>query len=513
MGFIDSLKAPVDLGSELRLFPFQVDFSRCGRARPFAGTPIGFLQDMSMLTLSYATAAAVMFAAILYLFLRLRMFLTTTTMLVGSLLLIYGPACLIYTLSSGEPNFVMHRLYSGYRIPPVPHPIFGIIQAKVSDLSPVVTAMNFSISLMFLGIIAGIEAVDRLMPKRAATMMTALTNWNAQALHDEVGGHRTLLIVIVAALLIMSFFSITENHVATIWKFLSIKDDNFARDAFRLHYGGSPNYFYRLILGAVAPMLVIWGLIAGWSGKSWSLLLATLLLFIVTMIGKADTLSKAPAAFFLIQLMVAVLLTITNRVTWRSTLGAVCGVALVLYAVTRLVMIFPEGTEIFKVVYFRVFEATNQALLENFATFPFVHPYMWGTNIRPVAILMGLPYLPAFSIVAHTWYGTYDVTSNALFIADAWADFSYLGVTVFGLIAGAVCRSIDVTFLANGKTVVGVAVLGAAFFGIFTLLVTSLNAALFSGGLLLAPILAGLLVTASRYLNRRHPTTPAEHAV
>jgi hypothetical protein len=33
-----------------------------------------------------------------------------------------------------------------------------------------------------------------------------------------------------------------------------------------------------------------------------------------------------------------------------------------------------------------------------------------------------------------------------------------------------------------------------------------LNIALFSGGLLLAPILAGLLVMASRHLGRRNPT-------
>jgi hypothetical protein len=486
-------------------------FSRSGQATSFIQTPIGFSQEMSMLILSYATAAAAMFAATLYLFFKLRMFLTTTTMLVGSLLLIYGPAFLIYTLSSGEPNFIIHRLSTGYLIPPVPHPIFGIIKAKVPGLSPVITAMNISISLMFLGIIAGIEIIDRLMPKRVATMRVALTHWNAQALQGDVGEHRILLIVIVALLLIMSFFSVTENHVATIWKFLSIKDDNSARDAFRLHFGTSPSYLYRLILGAVAPMFVIWGLIAGWSDKSWSLLLATLFLFVATMIGKADTLSKAPAAFFLIQVMVAILLTFTNRVTWRSTLGAICAVALVLYTVTRLVMIFPQGTEILSVVYFRVFEATNQALLENFATFPFVHPYMWGTNIHPIAILMGLSYLPAFSIVAHTWYGTYDVTSNALFIADAWADFSYLGVIMFSMVAGAVCRTVDATFLAHGKTIAGIAVLGAVFFGIFTLLVTALNTALISGGLLLAPILAGLVVTASRYLGQKRPTTMARH--
>jgi hypothetical protein len=462
---------------------------------------------MSMLTVSYAVAATAMFAAALYLFFRLRLFLTTTTMLLGWLLLIYGPLFLSYTLSSGEPQFLIHRLTGSVG---VPHPIFSIIRTKVPDLDAVITAMNFSVALMYAGIIAGIEAVDRLIPRQIASMRAALANWNAQTLRDNIGDHRILLSVILALLLLMSFFSIRENHIATIWHFLSITaDDNASRNMFRLLSSGSPSYPYRLILGAVAPMFIIWGLLAGGLSKSWSLLLAASLLFIATLIGKSDTLSKAPPAFFLIQLVLAVLLTFTNRVTWRSALGLACAIALVFYAITRLVMIFPEGAAVLQVIYTRAFESESQSLFENFATFPFVHPYMWGANLRPVATLMGIPYMPAYSIVAYTWYGNYDVTSPTLFIADAWADFSYAGVILYSLITGAICRSIDAIFLVHGKTVVAIAVLGAAFIGIFTLLTTALNTALFSGGLLLAPILAGLLVTATRYFGQRHRTSPA----
>jgi hypothetical protein len=114
--------------------------------------------------------------------------------------------------------------------------------------------------------------------------------------------------------------------------------------------------------------------------------------------------------------------------------------------------------------------------------------------------------------VAYTWHGTHDITNNALFIADAWADFSYAGVIVYSLIAGAVCRSIDAAFLVHGKTFVDVVVLATGLFGVLTLLITALNAGLFSGGLLLAPVLAGLLVIATRHLGQRHPTLPARNA-
>ena len=145
----------------------------------------------------------------------------------------------------------------------------------------------------------------------------------------------------------------------------------------------------------------------------------------------------------------------------------------------------------------------NQSLLENFATFPFLHPYLWGANLRPIAILMGVPYVPALSIVPYTLYGTYDITNPALFIADARTDFSYAGVIVFSMVAGAACRSIDAVFLERGKTVVAVAVLGATFIGILTVMTTALNTALLSGGLLLAPVLASIVVAASRHLTRK----------
>jgi hypothetical protein len=457
-----------------------------------------------MLSVSYVAAAAAMFGAALYLFFRARLFVTTTTMLIGSLLLIYGPAFLSFTLSSGEPGLLINRL-SGISVGSFhPHPIFSIIKVKVPDLDPVIVAMNFSIALMYASIIAGVEAVDWLFPKRVAAMHNAVTKWNAQPLHDDADGHRLLLIAILALVAFMAFVSIKENHLATIQHFFSITEDNATRNLFRLNFSGSHDYFYRLMLAAVAPVFVIWGLLAGGLGRSWPLLLAAFLLFIATMIGKFDTLSKAPPAFFLIQLMVAALLAFTNRINWRSALTGAWIVALVLYAVTRLVMVLPENTVI-QALYSRAFEAESQSLLENFATFPFVHPHMWGANIRPIAMLMGVEFIPGYSIVAHTWYGSYDSTSPSLFIADAWADFSYAGVIVFSLIAGATCRSIDAIFLVRGKTVVSVAVLGATFIGVLTLLTTALNTALLSGGLLLAPILVGLLVTATRFFGRRGP--------
>jgi hypothetical protein len=455
---------------------------------------------MTMLVVSYTFASLTMCGAALYLFYRLRFYVTASTMLVGSLLLIYGPAYLSFVLSSGEKAMVLRRLLGSMGGKSL---IFGTIEAASADFGAILIAMNFSIALMFIGVVVGIELIDRLMPMQVARMQAALPAWNSQPLMDDTGGSRVLLAAISVSVLMMAWISMSEHHLATIREFLSISGDEAGRIAYRLDHGGSPNYVYRVVLGAVAPMFVIWGALAGWIKRSWPVLLATSLLFLLTFLGKCETLSKAPPAFFLFQLIVVSFLVFRNSITWRTGLAMSLASFLVLVVITRLTVSAYDDYGVLGFVYYRVFEVPTESLLETFGAYPFRYPHTWGANIRPLAILLGKDYTPAFSIVSQLWHGASGATSNALFIADAWVDFSYAGVIVFSILAGAICRAIDAIFLANGKTVVGIAVIGAVCIGIFTLLVSSLNTAALSGGLLLAPLAAGAIVKVIRRVDHR----------
>jgi hypothetical protein len=445
-----------------------------------------------VLQLSYAAAATAMVGAALYLFLRLRPFLTTTTMLMMSLLLIFGPAFLSFTLASGEDAFFIRRAVG---VDGRASDVWLEMAAKIPDFHAVIAAMNFSVALMYIGIIAGIEIVGWLAAERITNLSKASVDWNSQFLRDDAGDSRVLLGVISGLAAFMLFVSFKEDHLATIKQFFAASAEGGDRLDMRLHHAGSPNYLYNVVLGAVAPMLVVWGGLAGWLRRSWLLAFATLALFLAVSIGKVETLSKAPIVFFLVQLMLATFLTQTNRITRRSFLAGTCIVIIVIYFVTRLIVNSPEGLATLEFAYSRVFEAENESLLEYFAAFPRIHPFMWGANIRPLAALMHVHYDRSFSIVAQTWHAGSDpgYTNPSLFIADAWVDFSYAGVIFFSILAGVVCRGIDMLFLARGKTIAAVAVLAATFWGIVVLLTTALNIAFFSGGLLLAPILAAIL--------------------
>jgi hypothetical protein len=75
---------------------------------------------------------------------------------------------------------------------------------------------------------------------------------------------------------------------------------------------------------------VVWGLLSGWVNRSWPLFLTAGTLLFVVLVGKSETLSKAPPAFFLIQLIIAGVLVTLNRLTWRSGLVVTFPIVLVL---------------------------------------------------------------------------------------------------------------------------------------------------------------------------------------
>jgi hypothetical protein len=102
---------------------------------------------------------------------------------------------------------------------------------------------------------------------------------------------------------------------------------------------------------------------------------------------------------------------------------------------------------------------------------------------------MNTEFRPAYDDVSLLWHGEPGSTSNSMFIADAWADFSFLGVAAASILAGAVCRVIDVAFVSRGKSVMTIAILACSFVGIVQLMIGSVQSAMLSGGLASVPLM------------------------
>jgi oligosaccharide repeat unit polymerase len=431
---------------------------------------------------SYVIAALAIYVAGLYLAYRLELYFTASSMLLGFLLFVYGPAYLAYMLFRRPISAVDLRISNSF------------------NFDDIVVSLNLSIAIMFVCVIAGIELVDRLAPRSAETLQQAISGWNLQPLRGGRAKPWSLLIVIVVIELFMAWVSVREHHLSTIAGFLSVTGNEVAKTTYRQQYGGSNVYFYNVVVASIAPMLIIWGALAGLALRWWPLLAVTAFLLALTVLGKIETLSKAPFALFIIQLLLVAYLVFRNSINWRVAVLGVVVTLIIFYPIIRLAV--PEVDEnrggALSFFYYRAFDISNQALLEYFGAFPERIPYLWGANIRPLATLLGHEYAPSFDVVSRLWRFTGGSTTTAMFIADAWADFSYFGVIAFSIVVGMICRTIDILLLVRGKTVTAVAVLAAAFIGIYNLMISALPTSMLSGGLILPPLFVIVILEIQR---------------
>lgn len=438
-----------------------------------------------MLSVTYVIAALSMYCATLYLVYRLKCYLTTSSFLLAFLLLVHGPAYLVYMLSRGPGSTIYERV------------------AYQENFDSVVVSLNVSIALMFLCIIVGVEVVDRLMPAGVKQLRLGLSAWNDQRLKSGTRRPWLLLTIVTLAAAYMAVVSLKEHHLSVIAGYLAVAGDEFEKIAYRQQFGGSQSYYYRVLLASIAPLLILWGGFSAWTQRWWPLLIATVALVALTLLGKLDTLSKAPAALFIIQLLLVAYLARRNDVTLRVGCAGLVIASLVFYPIIRVAVPETQGWDAFGFLYYRIFDNSNEAVLEFFATFPDRMPHTWGGNIRPVAFLLGKDYTPSYFEVLRLWHGAGGSSVTGMFIADAWVDFSYFGVILFSAIAGAVCRAIDIIFLSRGKTAVSLAVLGSTFIGVYNLTISALPTALLSGGLVIGPVIAVAILKLQHVLDGR----------
>jgi oligosaccharide repeat unit polymerase len=401
-------------------------------------------------------------------------------MLLAFLLLIHGPAYLVYMLFRGPQSVIYRRI------------------AQSLNFDGIVVSLNLSIALMFIGVITGIELVDRFAPSSVRALHTAIFDWDSRPLSAGQSRPWWLLVLILGLALFMIGVSMIEHHLAVLAGYLAVGGKEVDKIVYRQQYGGSHLYVYRVLVNSIAPMLIVWGALAGWTRRWWPLLAVTALLLVATVLGKLETLSKAPIALLLIQLMLVGYLIFRNSITWRAALVAIGVALLVFYPIIRIAVPEAHGLEALSFFYYRAFDISNEAVLEFFGAYPERLPHTLGSNIHLLARILGTEYAPSFDIVSRVWRGTGGSTTTAMFIADAWADFAYAGVIVFSIAAGVICRAIDLTFLARGKTVIAVAVLAAAFMGIYNLMISALPTAMLSGGLVIAPLMAVFVILTQR---------------
>lgn len=433
-----------------------------------------------MVIASYVLAALAMIGAAAYLIFRCDRFVSASTMLLSFLLLVYGPAYLTYML---------------WRIP------ISAVDKQISHsvhFPEITVALNLSIALMFVSVTAGIELINRLMPAAVESTRDGLKNWGRQPLAKAPSGEMWLLGISFLLAAFMFWVSYREHHLQILLGYLSVPGDEFAKIVYRQQNGGSRVYLFNLVTGTIAPMIIVWAGLVAWGRRSWILGAVTAMLLAATILGKLETLNKAPIVLFILQLLLVGYLLFRNNLDWRVCLLGVGAAFLIFIPIFMIAIPGMQPSEAFEFFYYRAFDFSNAALMEYWGAFPWRLDHMWGGNVRVLAALAGWKWQPSYDLVAKLWRSVDGTHTTALFIADAWADFSYFGVIIYSLVVGALCRWIDLSLLRMGKTAMTLAVLAASFIGIYNLMISALPTSIVTGGLGL-PLAVAVIQQFSRY--------------
>jgi hypothetical protein len=149
---------------------------------------------------------------------------------------------------------------------------------------------------------------------------------------------------------------------------------------------------------------------------------------------------------------------------------------------------------------YRIFEINNEGLYQFLYVYPEYVPHAHGMNVGLLHALFGEGEFVAAHTRVAQFFGSFDATNNAVFVADAWVDFANAGVFAVALAVGAIVKGIDLFAAQLGRSPAAVALVAFSFYGVITLSSTSAFTALLTGGLASAPLLVLAVRSGARWI-------------
>jgi oligosaccharide repeat unit polymerase len=266
--------------------------------------------------------------------------------------------------------------------------------------------------------------------------------------------------------------------------------------------------FYAYVTGFTGPVS-LFALYSVSDGKSSVFAKVIVFSFVaLILLSGISTLHKSIAFFYLLQLGFWAFLRKNPK--WELNIkhiiwfvGLTIGVLLPAYLLLTSAV---DASEALDSITGRVTEEPNRVLREYFIWWPKYLDHTLGTNIRVVHSLFGSgTYEPAFVTVIMQNMNPSEYVGGswpAMFIADAWVDFSYFGVVIYSLITGFIVNTIDL-YLQKNRDGLSVVLFCSLLTSLNTLLENALITSLISGGLLLYPLFTMLITKKSKNIGSK----------
>lgn len=427
---------------------------------------------------------------------RVGLNLSGSSVLLGLLLLFHGPAYLFYTRQWGPETDFFERILGA---------------ASGAD---VISTLDVALALTFICVCAGIACADRLL-QSGKHLEEAIRIWPAIRISaSRVTVQRSVHLAFATLVVVLLPMMLIDNQVSNVWEFVTSDLGEFDKIALRREIGGSSYYLYNLLLSAVIPSIAF--CLVGVRAAGHRNVMPILVIFIAFVgLAKAATLSKAPLAIFVLQLVVVWVMCRSLKLHPRTLLKLVA-LSLVLF-ITAAVVANPDldaASLVLSFLFYRIFMIVNESLLEYFAAIPHVIPHSWGGQVSWLAgLFQQEPSLPTYWLVGEVHRGAIGSTTTVMFMGDAWADFAWVGVVLVSLAIGFFIRFLDIHLIVKrGKTVASITGLAIVHFGVYTSLNTSLQTSLVTGGLLFAAPIAAWLGARSQTSERAPSRSTAEQS-
>jgi hypothetical protein len=405
---------------------------------------------------------------------RVTLRISTTSILFGGLLLIHGLPLLSYLYVTGPDTDIYEAALAS------------------QDRNAIFNTLQFAVALMFICITLGSYVAGNLFPDWAREFRKLGRGRRLAPIQHVYVGTPAMVVFFVVVILALAAVAVIESQPTKILTFYNSPMSVFEQSTLRATTGGSAYYLYNLFVASLGTFVTMVAF-TSWKferGRHFVGVIAATMIALLWM-AKVASLMKTPPVMYLLQFLALYMIITGKTLSARTILTGLVAMIALSALVVKLTFGDIEGFTVFQFLYYRLLEIPNEVLLEYFAAIPAILPYEWGAGLFGfLREQSGDQGIQTYFAVAALTRGNLESSSNAMFIADAWAQFSWMGVAIMSFLAGGIARSIDLYAFGRGFTDESAVIVASCAYGVLTLLVTSLPTAIITGGLGLIPLLS-----------------------
>jgi hypothetical protein len=244
--------------------------------------------------------------------------------------------------------------------------------------------------------------------------------------------------------------------------------------------------FYNYTTSSLGRFILFLGVVIGFYKKDRVLLFCSIAGIILILLSQLSNLMKSSSIFFLLQLYILI----------RSIKGKSFNIGYIFFQFLLLLLLLvgfylaltnvESSGQALELIYHRVFEVPNEVLQMYIDTWPDQKPHTYGLNIRLIHSIFGHGEFESSDSYLCGFPGC---TFNAIFIGDAWVDFSFWGVVWESLFFGFYFAVMDF-FIFKQRNEITIALFPSLIIGILMSSSVAMLATMITYGLISIPLIS-----------------------